>query len=192
LAPGAQRRTQARFLLKIIALWLGRESKSATLLDVVDRLGAETFAQLWREAASSVAVAYRRLTSTQGGYGAFHPRWVPYTTMLMPFAALLREVEKRGVDEPAYRKIDRWYWASVLTRRYDSAVDTKSLADVRDMLRWVDGEPGRDWIETLSPNDVNFDGDELRVVRLPRSHVPRCAPRCARLHHGPTGRAARL
>lgn len=56
-------------------------------------------------------------------------RGVPYTTMIVPLAVLLRLVEEARED--MYRKVNRWYWANVFTQRYDSAVDTKSRSLIR-------------------------------------------------------------
>ena len=58
-------------------------------------------------------------------------RGVPYTTMIVPLAVLLRLVEEARGGEDMYRKVNRWYWANVFTQRYDSAVDTKSDSLIR-------------------------------------------------------------
>lgn len=150
------------FVLKVIALGLGREPKRSTLLDVVDQLEAEQFEKRWKTAAEFMRRAYTRVGAASGGYGAFHPNWIPYTTLLVPLAALLSEAESRKAGEEAYRKIDRWYWASVFTQRYDSAVDTKSHADVREVLRWIDGGEIPSWVEAVSSDAIDLQVDEPR------------------------------
>lgn len=101
------------------------------LFDVIDSLDKSDFEQLWRRAAYFIVKAYERVTATRGGYGAFRNDLIPYATMLVPLAVLLEDIEDRKGGEEMYRKLDKWYWASVFTQRYDSAVDTKAYQDVK-------------------------------------------------------------
>lgn len=113
------------FLLKVISLLEGKETKKGTLLDVIDALDPAKFRKQWEIATQFMVEAYKRVTYN-GGYGAFAENWIPYTTMLVPLAALLQAIQQRRGAEAMYRKVDRWYWASVFTQHYDSAVDTKT------------------------------------------------------------------
>ncbi|GIX46088.1 MAG: hypothetical protein KatS3mg131_0299 [Candidatus Tectimicrobiota bacterium] len=149
------------FLVKVIAILQGKEPRKGNLLDVLDALTAEAFHTHWQAAAEALAQAYQRLTKV---YGAFAEAWIPYTTMLVPLAAVLHVLKQRGAGEDAYRKVDRWYWASVLSQRYDSAVDTKSYQDVRDMRRWVEENFEPDWLESVAAETVDFGVEEPRAA----------------------------
>lgn len=157
--PAAARLVKPEFLLKVIALFVGKEPRKSNLLDVIAELPAEEFSAQWERASQAITRAVARVTHA---YGAFHSHWIPYTTMLVPLATLLHELHATKAPEKAYRKVDRWYWTSVFSERYDSAVDTKSLQDLRSVLEWVRGGSAPDWIERFASQEFDFDVDEPR------------------------------
>jgi len=147
------------FLLRLIALSQGQEVRRRTLLNSLDDLTAETFNDLWDESAEAIVQAYQRITAV---YGAFSPRWIPYTTLSVPLAALLLKLKKTAAGAEAYQKLDCWYWGSVLGQRYDSAVDTKTYQDYRDILQWIENkrDSAPEWLQRLSVQNLNIDTDE--------------------------------
>jgi hypothetical protein len=58
--------------------------------------------------------------------------------------------------------LDKWYWASVFTQRYDSAVDTKAYQDVVQVRRWLRGGEPPEWLANLSIDSIDVDTDEQR------------------------------
>jgi hypothetical protein len=148
-------------LLKVIALWKGKEPKKGTLLDIIGKLDRKDFERLWEDAARFIVEAYNRMTSING-YGAFRNTLIPYTTMLVPLAVLLETIENQKGGMEMYRKLDKWYWASVFTQRYDSAVDTKAYQDVVQVRRWLMGGEPPEWLTNLSIDSIDVDTDEPR------------------------------
>ena len=153
---------QPEAALKVIALLEGKETKRGSLLDTLDNLDKDHFLRQWNTATRYLAAAYKRTASAPGGYGAFRASWIPYTTMVVPLAALLRAIEVRKGGEEMYRKLDRWYWANVFTQRYDQAVDSTTYRDVGDVTRWFEEGNPPNWIESLEPNSIDPDVDERR------------------------------
>lgn len=157
---GAKEVVKPDFLLKVIAVMEGKEPRKGNLLDVIDNLSPETFGERWNEAVEAIAAAYGRIRDS---YGAFEHGWIPYTTILVPMALLLRRLKKGNAGEKAYRCLDRWYWSSVFSQRYDSAVDTKTHQDARDVLAWATEEgPLPEWMRRLDPADLELAVDERR------------------------------
>ena len=148
--------------LKVIALLQGKETKRTSLLDTVDALDKEQFKRQWAVATRYLASAYKRMTAAHGGYGAFKPNWIPYTTMLVPLAAFLQSIETLHGGEEMYRKLDQWYWTSVFFSRFDHAVDSQTFSDVKDVIRWFQGEDAPTWIQATDPEKVNPDVYESR------------------------------
>lgn len=95
----------------------------------------------WWTMAEYFDKAIERVMSTnQDGFGAFLPKWVPYKPMLPVLATLLYYVEGTRELSPieksrAYTLIKQWYWSSVFTERYSSAVDSKSLSDTLELIK---------------------------------------------------------
>nr|MBC7245343.1 DUF262 domain-containing protein [Chloroflexota bacterium] len=155
------------FVLKVIALFEGKEVRKSALLDVIDELEKSRFEKLWEQACSSLEKAYQRVTSPDG-YGAVAQRWIPYSTLLVPLAVLLHLVAEKHGGEVMYRKVDRWYWGNVFAQRYDQAVDTTTYRDVREMKEWLDGGNCPIWLENL-----NIEQVDLMSIQDQRSAVYR-------------------
>lgn len=147
------------FLLKIIALYQGKEPRKGNLLDVLDVLNKDDFMKAWTQAAEAIMMALARV---RDAYGAFEPGWVPYTTLLVPLAAHLWELKHAQAGESAYRRLDAWYWGSVFTQRYDSAVDTKSYRDFVEIRRWLREGTVPEWLGRLPSQEVDLNVDDPR------------------------------
>lgn len=147
------------YMLRLLAVCDGKEPRRATMLDVVDALDADQFRARWETATHLMIEAYQRVTSA-AGYGAFEQKWIPYTTLLVPLAALLGWLEKHHAGADRYLAVDRWYWASVFTQRYDHAVDTTTFRDVKQVGEWLGGGDQPDWLARPSPGVPDLDVDE--------------------------------
>ena len=68
---------------------------------------------------------------------------VPYTTQLVPLAALY--VELGHALEPAFamEKLERWFWSGIFGEAYGGAVETQYALDLAQVAAWVreDSEP---------------------------------------------------
>lgn len=148
---------QPEFIIKIISIWQNKEPRKSALLDVVDELDKKSFENKWEEACYWLKEAYNRVSSSSGGYGAFKPNWIPYTTLLVPLAVLLWKISQGKAGEATYRKLDSWYWASVFTQRYDQAVDSTSYKDFKDLIKWIDNGECPSWIENFQAEQINLD-----------------------------------
>ncbi|MGB4705291.1 MAG: DUF262 domain-containing protein [Candidatus Saccharicenans sp.] len=150
------------FILKVIALLENKELRKSSLLDIIDQLEKSHFERLWAKACSLLEDAYKRITSSNG-YGAVASRWIPYSTILVPLAALLCFIAENKGGEEHYRKVDRWYWGSVFAQRYDQAVDSTSYRDMREMKEWLGGGNCPTWIENFDPEQLDLTSiDERR------------------------------
>ena len=85
---------------------------------------------------------------------------VPYSTQLVPLAALYAELGKELEPANAQEKLERWYWCGVLGESYGSAVETRFANDLAQVSRHVRGgaEP-----ESLA--QANFVPERLLSLR---------------------------
>jgi len=124
------------YILRTIALIRRRELKAKEILS----LNHENFEDDWNKAVKSLQKAYERITDIRDGYGAFDfSKWVPYTPMIVPLAALIHYLESQGKENPKnYAKIDKWYWISVFANRYDQGANTTSFKDYKALIEWIE------------------------------------------------------
>jgi len=84
---------------------------------------------------------------------------MPYTTMLVPLAAILIYIRVNKLETPEnFNKIDKWYWISVFLNRYDQAVDTMSYNDYNALKEWLkDNDKIPEFVKKFNINDVDVD-----------------------------------
>lgn len=125
------------YMLRTLALMRGKDAKSKTLIN----LDPEGFEEDWEAAAYYMEQALQRITSTNpDGFGAFDPKWLPYTTIVSPMAALLAVIDRQKLGHQAYKLLRRWYWASVFRERYSGAVESTIHQDYRELTTAFENE----------------------------------------------------
>ncbi len=125
-------------LLRTVALLRGQEVKSKKLIE----LGKDNFEEDWNRACAGMEKALERVTSTsEGGFGAFGRRWLPYKTALPVLAALTAKFGEEGVGAEGYSAMQRWYWSSVFLNRYAGSTESLMYQDFNELWKYVrDGE----------------------------------------------------
>lgn len=72
----------------------------------------------------------------------FRQRDLPYTTQLIPLAAICAYLGKSKCNEPNTTKIlTRWYWCGILGEMYGGANETRYANDIEDVVNDVKGKP---------------------------------------------------
>lgn len=77
----------------------------------------------------------------------FDVAMLPYTTQLIPLAAICAALGKKTEEQPVRNKLRQWYWCGVFGELYGGANETRMALDLPQVVGWVDG------------------GDEPRTVR---------------------------
>lgn len=146
-------------ILKTIALMRSKEPKRRNLL----KLNHTNFKGDWEKASQSLEDAYRRVMDIRSGYGVLDfKKWMPYTTMLVPLAAMLHFLKNSKIESPKnYEKIDSWYWISIFSNRYDQAVDTASATDFKVIKEWLnDDNKIPEFIKKFDFSTIDLDVDK--------------------------------
>lgn len=146
-------------VLKVIALLRGKEPKRKNILE----LEAENLPSDWDGACEALQTAYDRSLDVKHGFGVLgFKKWMPYTTMLVPLAAMIDYIRDQKLETGQnYRKIHDWYWVAVFSNRYDQAADTASATDFWAMKDWaVDDSKVPDIIQKFVPDIIDLDVDK--------------------------------
>lgn len=123
------------YLLRTIALIREVEVRSRFLIN----LSPENFKKDWNLAIKYMEEAFKRIISISvDGFGAFSDKWVPYTTMISPLAAMLFLIDSKRLDHNAYKLLKRWYWSSVFRERYGGSVESTITRDYQDFRKAID------------------------------------------------------
>lgn len=69
----------------------------------------------------------------------FTNRDLPYTTQIVPLAAILALLPIYDHTDLANSKIANWYWCGVFGELYGGAIETRFAKDLVDVLTWIKG-----------------------------------------------------
>jgi len=146
------------FILKVIALIRGEETKRKSILE----LEPKDFKTHWGRACEALQLAFTRVTDQKHGYGVLKfKKWMPYTPMIVPLAGMINLLRVEKIEtKKNYDKIDRWYWSSVFSTRYDEAADTKSETDFKSLKQWFTKDSKiPEFIQGFKPDEVDLEVD---------------------------------
>jgi hypothetical protein len=104
--------------------------------------------------------------------GVLIPGLIPYTTILIPMAAVWASQEDvKGADVGANRiKLLRWFWCSVFGQQYENAPNSQAEKDFGELKAWMGGGH-----EPESVASFSLDSLKLRNVRPKQRAVYRGA-----------------
>ncbi len=72
----------------------------------------------------------------------FRMRDLPYTTQLIPLAAICAYLGRSKCSDPNVIKVlTRWYWCGILGEMYGGANETRYANDIEDVIDEVNGKP---------------------------------------------------
>jgi hypothetical protein len=97
----------------------------------------------------------------------FDETFLPYSTQLVPLAAI-RVVLGADADNHSVRsKLNRWYWSGILGELYGSTTETRFARDVEHVPAWARGDDGA--LEPRTVSDAIFAESRLYSLSSRRS-----------------------
>lgn len=94
----------------------------------------------------------------------FEQRNLPYSSQLVPLAAICAVLGSRFEQDAVKTKLARWYWCGVFGELYGGATETRFGFDVPEVLAWIDGGA-----EPRTVRDANFQPTRLLSLRTRQS-----------------------
>lgn len=74
----------------------------------------------------------------------FRQRDLPYTTQLIPLAAICAVIGKSVFDQPKTRDIlSQWFWCGIMGEMYGGANETRYANDIEDVVAAINGQPSQ-------------------------------------------------
>ena len=94
------------------------------------------------------------------GQHVFRHKDVPYTTQLVPMAAIFAELGAVAESGHAIEKIERWFWCGIFGEVYAGNTETQFALDVQQVVEFVNEDK-----EPLLVNQANFIPERLVTLR---------------------------
>jgi len=97
----------------------------------------EEFVNLWKFVVERVKKTIEILKNPRD-FGAIKPEFIPYPSMTPILTALNieKETEAYTDKQDIEHKIRRWYWSSIFTKNYSSAVESQMTKDFDELQEW--------------------------------------------------------
>ena len=93
----------------------------------------------YRAAADEVEAGAVRAARFLHRQHVFDSKSLPYTTQMIPLAAVCAELGERFENGATRCKLSQWYWAGVFGELYGAANETRFALDAVDLLAWIGG-----------------------------------------------------
>ena len=119
----------------------------------------------WQTWADPVENGFVRAARFLYGQKMFKARDLPYSTQLVPLAAIFVALGKEGETEGARQRIARWYWCGVLGELYGGAIESRFARDLPEVVSMVRGEA----IEPITIQESSFQANRLSTLRTRNS-----------------------
>jgi len=151
------------YMMQIISL-LHRPTPSCKRSEVLE-LDPAAILKWWDPAIRGLATA---LTMLRDECGIITPNWLPYNTIVIPFAAAAAKVAgtpgpQAGVN---HHNLIRWYWCSVFGQTYETSPNSHAAKDVTELTVWLSGGAAPDSVTAFQfdPNSLQDTTPRQRAV----------------------------
>lgn len=121
----------------------------------------------WRDWADKLEAGFRLAAKFLRKESFYSSREIPYSTQIIPLAAILTQLRERWLEPRIYDKLARWFWCGVLGELYGGAVETRMANDLEEFLGWIEND-------TALPRtvfDASFQPDRFDTLRSRLSAV---------------------
>jgi len=117
--------------------------------------------EAWKEFADKLERGFKTAAKFLRKESFYGQRELPYSTQIVPLAAVLSELEDAWLEPRIYDKLARWFWCGVLGELYGGAVETRIANDYEELLQWFEND-------TALPRtvfDASFQPDRFNTLR---------------------------
>lgn len=88
-------------------------------------------------------------------------RELPYSTQIVPLAAVMARIGDRWLEPRIHDKLARWYWCGVLGELYGGTVETRIANDYEELLNWFEDDNA----VPRTVQDAYFQPERLDTLR---------------------------
>lgn len=143
----------------------GKTDKQARPVSVKRRDILQLPLQAWKDWADKIEEGFLQAAKFLRLESFYDRRELPYSTQLIPLAAVMTILDNKWREPRIYDKLSRWFWCGVLGELYGGAVDTRLANDLTELLAWFDD----DGKIPRTVQDAIFQPERLYTLRTRQS-----------------------
>ncbi len=118
----------------------------------------------YRAHADPIEKGFERAEKLLARERVYARRNLPYTTQLIPLAAICSVLSDRFEQDAVKGKLARWYWSGVFGELYGGATETRFAFDLPEVVAWIAGGS-----EPRTVRDANFAPTRLLSLQSRQS-----------------------
>lgn len=118
----------------------------------------------YQRLADLASAALPRVVRFLHGERVFTARDLPYSTQLVPLAAIMAALGDRADSHGVTQKLRQWYWCGVFGEMYGGSTETRFAYDLQDVIAWVNGGE-----EPRTVRESQFQAERLLSLRTRNS-----------------------
>lgn len=115
----------------------------------------------WMDWADRLEAGFRLVGQFLKKESVYARRELPYSTQLVPLAAVLTQLGQSWLEPRIYDKLACWFWCGVLGELYGGAVETRIALDYEQLLDWFEDDAK----QPRTVFDANFQADRFSTLR---------------------------
>ena len=114
--------------------------------------------------ADRIEYGFHRAAEFLIGQYVFRMRDIPYSSQLIPLAALFVELDTELNNADSLSRLERWYWSGVFGESYGGSNETQFALDLVQVAKFI-----REGVEPALVNESNFIPERLLSLRTRNS-----------------------
>jgi hypothetical protein len=115
----------------------------------------------WQQWADAVEKGFKAAATFLRRESFYAQRELPYSTQLVPLAAVMTRIGNSWMEPQILLKLQRWFWCGVLGELYGGAIETRIANDYEQLLEWFE----RNDAAPRTVLDANFQADRFNTLR---------------------------
>ncbi len=115
----------------------------------------------WKELSDQVEEGFKLAGKFLKKESFYSQKEIPYSTQIVPLAAILSYLKDRWLEPKIYDKLTQWFWCGVLGELYGGAVETRIANDYEQLIIWFEDD------ESIPRTilDANFQTDRFYTLK---------------------------
>ncbi len=119
----------------------------------------------WKELAGKVESGFKLVRDFLNKESFYSGKDLPYSTQIVPLAAVLSQLGERGLEPRIYEKLSQWFWCGILGQLYGSSIETRISLDFEQLLEWIDNDDS----VPKTINDAIFQPEKFYTLKTRQS-----------------------
>jgi len=115
----------------------------------------------WLEWADRLEAGFKQVGKFLRKESFYSPRDLPYSTQIIPLAAVMTHLGEKWLEPRIYNKLACWFWCGVLGELYGGAVETRIANDYEQLIQWFEDDEAI----PRTVYDANFQPDRFDTLR---------------------------